>query len=189
MSKELSRLIQQVASATLYDDRVRICAEIQEITDAMQARIAELETQDEALPVSEMDYIRFASEAKRRLVNSDRNWQIVFERQTGLSRARFSRFSRMGKVDRRDYIKALAGLVAEQPGERAHRDVWTIEQVNRVRLLTQSGSTEASIAKILTRMTGRNITENVIKRLKLNSRQRQGVFRDDAFGGPIGTSR
>ena len=186
----INTAIDNLASNTNHDTaRITILTTVEDL----QRKIHEYEQQEsESIPVcsgSEMEYAKFAREVKRRLVHADRNWQIVFEKQTGLSKARFPRFFRIGMVDRRDYIGALSKLSPVVPGERAHRDVWTVEQINRVRVLTQAGKTEVSIAKIMSRMTGRDISENVIKRLKLNSRLRKGVFQDDAFGGPIGNSR
>lgn len=135
-----------------------------------------------------MHYAEFANEARRRLVNADRNWQMMFEAQTGLSRSRFARFCQIGKVDRVEYIEALDRLTACSAPDR-YTKAWTVAEVGRVRELTDAGESEKNIARILTGEFGRRITENMLKRLKHNSRNGQGVFRDPSYGPPIGNVR
>ncbi len=135
-----------------------------------------------------MSYHDFAAEVRKRLVHADRNWQIAFEEQTGLKRSRFAKFNMLGRVTMPEYVKALDTLVAVTTRDR-HSAPWSISEVNLVRKLTEDGLSERQIAEQLTQDLGRRITENMLKRLKHNSRQRRGEFRDAAYGPPIGSSR
>ena len=168
-------------------------AEVAQYVNLLDKRDREIETLKARAGLrkvsgSSMPYLEFAQEARSRLVNADRNWQMMFEEQTGLKRSRFARFCQIGKVDSPEYIRGLERLhPCDPPAARGAK--WTVSEVQRVRDLSLKGETEKNIAKILSKEFGRRVTENMIKRLKHNSRNGQGVFRDASYGPPIGSAR
>ncbi len=135
-----------------------------------------------------MSYNEFTREVMKRLVNADRRWQVVFAEQTGLSKPKFARFKHTKRVDA-DFVNALSKLKPVDPTERRERK-WTRSEVERVRYLSEVAKwSEKNIAATLSDEFGERITDNMLKRLKLHSRDRTGVFRDGSFGPPIGKKR
>jgi hypothetical protein len=114
-------------------------------------------------------------------------WQAVFEDQTGLPRSRIQFFRLRGWVDA-DYVTAIAELQPAPPPKR-HKEKWSLPEVRRLRALIDEGKTEKEAAVILTDEFERIFTDNMIKRTKLDSRARTGVFTNPAFGPEIGQSR
>lgn len=192
--KEIAKLEEEIS--LLHEQLHQRDNTITQTSKLLRKREAEIESLKARLsskpnvrpPNGTMSYPDFANEARRRLVNADRNWQMMFEKQTGLKRSRFARFCQIGRVDREEYIEALDSLRACTPPDR-YTKAWTKAEVNRVRALTDEGETEKNIARIVSDEFGRRITENMLKRLKHNSRNGQGVFRDPSYGPPIGKTR
>ncbi len=133
-----------------------------------------------------MTYGEFSQQAGQRLATF-RDWQYRFEDQTGLPRHRFPGFRVKNEVSA-EYVAALSRLTAVVPIPK-HKHRWTIEEVNRLRQMTQEGISEKVIAKTLTEEFGRIITENALKRMKLDSRNNKGVFANASYGTAIGKSR
>lgn len=133
-----------------------------------------------------MPYNEWARIACGRL-GSYRNWQQAFEDQTGLPKGRIQTFRARGFVEI-DYVEAIHKLVPITPLTR-YKEGWSLPEVRRLRQLVDAGHTEKDIAKLLTAELHRVITEGMIKRVKLDSRSRKGVFANPAFGPEIGKSR
>lgn len=137
-------------------------------------------------PDGRMTYEEFAKQATNRL-NDYQSWQINFQRQTGISRSLMAKWRSRGWVD----PEAVAWLPKLSPVkiQPRHLTGWTIAEVNRLRRLLAMGRTEREIAAKLTEEFGRLVTENNIKSLKTQSRTRTGVFKNPAYGPPIGSCR
>ena len=133
-----------------------------------------------------MTYEDFAKQATTRL-NDYQSWQINFQRQTGISRSKMALWRQRGWVDS-DAVDWLSKLKPAKVQAR-HMSGWTIQEVNRLRRLINIGKSEKEIAEKLSEEFGRLVTENNIKSLKTQSRQRTGVFKNEAYGPPIGKSR
>lgn len=133
-----------------------------------------------------MSYEAFAKQATTRL-NDYSSWQINFQRQTGIPRSKMAQWRSRGWVDA-EAVEALKTLKPVRVVSK-YTSGWTIAEVNRLRRLLQQGKTEKETAELLSEEFGRLVTENTIKSLKTQSRNRTGVFRNEAYGPPIGQPR
>lgn len=133
-------------------------------------------------------YGQFVNMVKSRL-NMEKGWQRQVSLQLNISKSVINTYASKGKVPA-DIADRARSLREERPEEKPSNQRWTLAEVNRLRELDSDPSmTEELIARALTSEFGRTITDGSIKRMKLNSRLRQNVFKDASFGPPIGKNR
>jgi hypothetical protein len=133
-----------------------------------------------------VSYSLFAAEVIKRF-SKPKGWQRRFAAQTGVSVARINSYGTKGTVPFE--VFQMVKTIDPEMTENTKTVEWTLELVNEVRKLHESGATDNQIAYAISEKVGFTVTDGQVKRLKINSREGIRQFADPAFGGPIGKTR
>ncbi len=139
-----------------------------------------------------VSYTEWATAVALKLGSSN-GWQMAVEEQTRLmgpdkfiSRRDIHRWRKRGHVPDMavEIIKEIQVTEAEEP-----LITWTATKVAQVRVLVEQKMPEMKIATRLSERWGQRVTDNNIKRLKYDSRNKQRQWQERGWGPPMGAAR